>query len=176
MVRSDPLRVLPVAVWRLHEASKAPWAVTHDTTDTTVKALQLEPPGFQLIQLPWSDDIRNPEADPKFAGATHPVATSTAFSAAEAMIEAMQLDPLNTFSGAWPNPVLQRHYQVCHGGLCDAPGQGASVHRCFADVPARPFRQHRVGFFRSKRSPRTECSFNLKGHGTEAIAQISTTT
>lgn len=109
--------------------------VTYEDEDSG-KVVQLEPPGFQLIQLPWSDDIRNPEADPKFAGATHPVATSTAVSAAEAMIEAMQLDPLNTFSGAWPNPVLQRHYQILeHLAMAeDVPDQALMVDDTLPDT------------------------------------------
>lgn len=85
--------------------------VTYEDEDSG-RVAQLEPPGFQLIQMPWADDIRHPEGDPQFAGRTHPGAPPDAVAAAESMMAAMQMDPLNTFSGAWPNPFLQRHYQV----------------------------------------------------------------
>lgn len=31
----------------------------------------MTPPGFQMIALPFSDDIRTPEADPGFVGDQH---------------------------------------------------------------------------------------------------------
>ena len=40
--------------------------------------LQIEPPGFMAIQLPWSDDIRAPEAEPFHVGTSHPKASDEA--------------------------------------------------------------------------------------------------
>lgn len=72
--------------------------------------LQLEPAGLQMVQLPFSDDIRTPEDEPAFVGVGHPVANAAAIDAAADMIAALSLPDF--YSGCTVNPALQRHYQV----------------------------------------------------------------
>ena len=37
--------------------------------------LQVSPPGMHMVFLPTKEDVRAPEADPKFRGETWPIAT-----------------------------------------------------------------------------------------------------
>ena len=70
---------------------------------------QVEPNGFQIIQLPWSDDLRAPEGEPILAGAPQAAAPLAAVDAAAALMEALTID---YFAGMHTNPVLQRYYEV----------------------------------------------------------------
>lgn len=63
-----------------------------------------------MIYLPFSDDLRHPEADPSFTGASNPQADKAQIEAAEAMLHALTLKGFD--SADIPNPSLQRHYQV----------------------------------------------------------------
>lgn len=65
---------------------------------------------MHMIYLPFSDDLRHPEADPGFTGATNPQADKDQIAAAETMIHALNLKGFD--SADIPNPSLQRHYQV----------------------------------------------------------------
>lgn len=71
--------------------------------------LQIEPNGFQIIQLPFSDDLRAPEGEPILAGAPQTPVPPAAVDAATGLIESLNLDFV---VGEWSNPVLQRYYQV----------------------------------------------------------------
>ena len=87
---------------------------------------QIEPPGMNMIHLPFADDLRSPEGDPAFVGEGHKYANADQVKAAEAMIDAL---PLNDFSvGQMPNPVLQRHFEVC------SPGLGSAISACKGHV------------------------------------------
>ncbi len=83
--------------------------------DALSTASQLEPPGLQMVQLPFSDDIRTPEDDPLFVGQGHPVADVDAVDAAADMIAALALPDF--YSGSVANPALQRHYEVRDSGV-----------------------------------------------------------
>ncbi len=75
--------------------------------------MQVEPPGFNMVYLPFADDIRNPEADPNFVGDSSTVASESQIDAACKMLEALSYsaeEPFRYFQMA--NPQLQRHYQV----------------------------------------------------------------
>lgn len=72
--------------------------------------MQIDPPGIQMIQLPFQDDVRTPETDPSFIGHSRPQADDAAVDAAAEMIQQLQLTEY--FSGCCPNPNLQRHYKV----------------------------------------------------------------
>ena len=72
--------------------------------------LQIQPPGMHMIYLPFSDDLRHPEADPAFTGASNPQADEAQIQAAETMIHGLNLKGFD--SADIPNPSLQRHYQV----------------------------------------------------------------
>ena len=63
-----------------------------------------------MIYLPFSDDLRHPEADPAFTGASNPQAGEAQIQAAETMIHGLNLKGFD--SADIPNPSLQRHYQV----------------------------------------------------------------
>ena len=88
-----------------------------DVKLTTLRS-QIEPPGMNLIHLPFADDLRSPENDPSFVGEGHKYANADQVKAAETVIDALTL---NDFSvGQMPNPVLQRHYEVLSPGLRSA--------------------------------------------------------
>jgi len=73
--------------------------------------LQLQPPGFNLIWLPYCDDLRRPEMDDNLLGADRPAnATERQISAAAAMVEKLQLPDFEPCTV--PNPHLQRSFQV----------------------------------------------------------------
>ena len=65
-----------------------------------------------MVYLPYSDDVRQPEADSSFTGLAHPQADKQQIEAAEKMMTALSL-PVFASSDI-PNPTLQRHYQVRH--------------------------------------------------------------
>mmetsp|Transcript_10790 Transcript_10790/g.32395 ORF Transcript_10790/g.32395 Transcript_10790/m.32395 type:complete len:646 (-) Transcript_10790:2779-4716(-) len=71
--------------------------------------VQIEPNGFQIIQLPFSDDLRAPEGEPILAGAPQTPVPPAAVDAATGLIESLNLDFV---VGEWSNPVLQRYYQA----------------------------------------------------------------
>ena len=79
---------------------------------------QVEPPGMHMIHLPFADDLRSPESDPSSVGEGHKYANADQVRAAETMIDALSLKEF--FVGQMPNPVLQRHYEVCSPGLRSA--------------------------------------------------------
>jgi hypothetical protein len=101
--------------------------------------MQIDPPGLYMVQLPFLDDIRNPETDPNWVGEGHPTPDKDAVDAAADMIAALSLPDF--FSGMLPNPSLQRHYQVCHlasGPASIAAGtclQGCGTPRCTLQRP-----------------------------------------
>lgn len=72
---------------------------------------QISPPGFHLIHLPYSDDVRWPERDPAFTGAERAVPTEAAIEAAAQLVNAFKLeeefDPVDI-----PNPHLQRWFEI----------------------------------------------------------------
>eukprot|EP01025_Chloroclados_australasicus_P005593 TRINITY_DN11721_c0_g1_i2.p1 TRINITY_DN11721_c0_g1~~TRINITY_DN11721_c0_g1_i2.p1 ORF type:complete len:646 (+),score=98.52 TRINITY_DN11721_c0_g1_i2:146-2083(+) len=71
---------------------------------------QVDPPGFQMIYLPFADNIKTPEEDPSVAGMARVKADEEHVAACEKIIAKLQLED---FSGKdVPNPHLQRHYQV----------------------------------------------------------------
>lgn len=71
-----------------------------------------------MVQLPFLDDIRMPEADPNWVGEGHPTPDEAAVDAAADMIAALQLP--DYFSGSVANPSLQRHYQVPSWRKCQS--------------------------------------------------------
>ena len=75
--------------------------------------LQVTPPGMNMIYLPYSDDLRQPEADLSFTGTSHPKADEQQVQAAEKLMHKLNLEEFS--SSAIPNPTLQRHYQACGG-------------------------------------------------------------
>lgn len=74
--------------------------------------VQIEPPGINLIYLPYSDDIRSPETDPSFVGSTAVHASQEQVQLALDMMSSLQLPDFDCCD--IPNPVLQRHFQVRH--------------------------------------------------------------
>lgn len=81
--------------------------------------MQVTPPGMNMIYLPYSDDLRQPEADPSFTGLAHPKADESQVKAAEQLMSKLNLEGFS--SSDIPNPTLQRHYQV---------GNVVSAHKC----------------------------------------------
>lgn len=71
----------------------------------------MRPPGFHLIVLPFMDDIRYPERDPKVTGEKFYYANEEQTCAAAAVIDALTL-PEDFSTVDISNPHLQRHYQV----------------------------------------------------------------
>ncbi|GAB4821601.1 hypothetical protein N2152v2_008647 [Parachlorella kessleri] len=70
-----------------------------------------QPPGFNMVYLPYADDIREPEQNTTFTGGNaRPEVTPEQMEAAEALIEALPMPGFR--SGAFANPALQRHYEV----------------------------------------------------------------
>lgn len=65
---------------------------------------------MNLVYLPYSDDVRQPEADTTFTGLAHPRADEAQIEAAERLMAALSLPEFA--SSNIPNPTLQRHYQV----------------------------------------------------------------
>ena len=65
-----------------------------------------------MVYLPYSDDVRQPEADTSFIGLAHSQADKSQIEAAERMMAALSLPEFA--SSNIPNPTLQRHYQVKH--------------------------------------------------------------
>lgn len=63
-----------------------------------------------MVYLPYSDDVRQPEADTSFTGHAHPQADKSQIEAAETMMASLSLPEFS--SSDIPNPTLQRHYQV----------------------------------------------------------------
>lgn len=72
--------------------------------------IQVTPPGMNMVYLPYSDDLRQPEADLSFTGASHPKADEHQVQAAERLMNSLNLQ--HFASSGIPNPTLQRHYQV----------------------------------------------------------------
>ena len=75
-----------------------------------VSWLQVTPPGMNMVYLPYSDDVRQPEADTSFTGHAHLQADKPQIEAAEKLMAALSLPEFA--SSNIPNPTLQRHYQV----------------------------------------------------------------
>ena len=80
---------------------------------------QITSPGFNIIYLPYADDVRYPECDAAFTGSeggvvdlsAATVAAAAAAAAAEAMLDSLQLG--DDFSSTdIPNPHLQRWFEV----------------------------------------------------------------
>ncbi|PSC67098.1 ATP-dependent DNA helicase 2 subunit KU70 [Micractinium conductrix] len=71
---------------------------------------QMVPPGFNLITLPFSDDLRQPERNQEFTGAHRAAPGDEGVAAAEELVAAMQMPDF--FPGELRNPVLQRYYEV----------------------------------------------------------------
>ena len=63
-----------------------------------------------MVYLPYSDDLRQPEADLSFTGASHPKADEHQVQAAERLMNSLNLQQFA--SSSIPNPTLQRHYQA----------------------------------------------------------------
>ncbi len=80
-----------------------------------------------MIYLPYSDDVRQPEADTSFTGLSHPKADAKQLEAAEHLLSKLNLGAFASSDIA--NPTLQRHYQV---GLCHTkqPCSGSSAFVC----------------------------------------------
>ncbi len=68
---------------------------------------------MNMIYLPYSDDVRQPEADTSFTGLSQPKADAKQVEAAEHLLTKLNLGAFASSDIA--NPTLQRHYQV---GLC----------------------------------------------------------
>lgn len=67
---------------------------------------------MHMLHLCFSDDLREPQADPSLVGwGPHPVADEEAIAAAEAVVEKLHLGS-EAYVGMFENPVLQRHYQA----------------------------------------------------------------
>lgn len=72
---------------------------------TTTEGDQASPPGFNMILLPWAEDIRHLQFPaPKEAAPMNPAL----LGAARQVVQSMRLD--NFAPGCVENPVLQRHY------------------------------------------------------------------
>lgn len=76
--------------------------------------MQIEPPGINMIYLPYADDIRTPELDPSFVGAECVRASEDQIELAEAMLAKLILRSFSCYD--IPNPGLQRHFQA--SSLC----------------------------------------------------------
>ncbi len=63
-----------------------------------------------MVYLPYSDDLRQPEADTSFTGTSHPKADAQQVQAAEHLMSKLNLQDF--LSSNIPNPTLQRHYQA----------------------------------------------------------------
>lgn len=71
----------------------------------------MNPPGFQMISLPFLDDLRHPEMILSAACSDAPRASKTQVDLATSLIKALSLS--KGFSSTdIANPHLQRHYQV----------------------------------------------------------------
>ncbi|KAL3161464.1 hypothetical protein ABBQ32_010347 [Trebouxia sp. C0010 RCD-2024] len=81
--------------------------------------VQVTPPGMNLVYLPYSDDVRQPEADTTFTGLAHPRADEAQIEAAERLMAALSLPEFA--SSNIPNPTLQRHYQVLEAYALNEP-------------------------------------------------------
>jgi hypothetical protein len=95
------------------------------------------PPGFNIIWLPFSDDLRHPEFDNNFLGSDRPQgADEMQIAAASAMLKKLRLPDF--IPGTVPNPHLQRHYQVtpsdCFGMFAEHHSANSSIYGC---SPAR---------------------------------------
>lgn len=83
----------------------------HRTLPDSTCLLQIAPPGFNFIWLPYKDDIRHPDTDPSFLGPSmHKDVSDEQLSAASEMLS--KLDIPEFVVGSIPNPHLQRHYRV----------------------------------------------------------------
>ncbi|KAK9806596.1 hypothetical protein WJX73_006230 [Symbiochloris irregularis] len=80
---------------------------------------QIEPPGINLIYLPYSDDIRSPETDPSFVGSTAVHASQEQIQLAQDMMSSLQLPDFNCYD--IPNPVLQRHFEALEALALEEP-------------------------------------------------------
>lgn len=99
------------ALWHIHDLFMAGKCEPNVHVQLCLCLLQIQPPGMHMIYLPFSDDLRHPEADPAFTGASNPQADDAQIAAAETMLHALNLKGFD--SAGIPNPSLQRHYQVC---------------------------------------------------------------
>ncbi|KAK9845331.1 hypothetical protein WJX81_003616 [Elliptochloris bilobata] len=90
---------------------------------TDLDGNQVEPPGMHMVYLPTKEDLRDPEADPRFRGDAWQTADEAQVEAAMAMIRKLRLpeyvpdaEPSGELPawelGALASPMLQRHYQV----------------------------------------------------------------
>lgn len=71
------------------------------------------PPGFNLIYLPYKDDIRHPEKDKSFLGPDLGVeVTAQQMDAAKVLLASLMIEDFSV--ATIPNPHLQRHYQVAN--------------------------------------------------------------
>ena len=73
---------------------------------------------MNMVYLPFSDDVRQPEADSSFTGRAHPRADKQQVEAAEKLLAALSLPEF--LSSTIPNPTLQRHYQVWYQQVLDS--------------------------------------------------------
>ncbi|KAK9829077.1 hypothetical protein WJX72_003765 [[Myrmecia] bisecta] len=78
---------------------------------------QVEPPGMHMIYLPYADDLREPEKDPKLVG--NPKTNSTKADKAQVQQAEALIDSLVLGDFLVTNPVLQRHYQVLEAFALD---------------------------------------------------------
>jgi len=65
---------------------------------------------MNMVYLPYSDDVRQPEADTSFTGLSHPKADAKQVEAAEHLLTKLTRGAFASSDSA--NPTLQRHYQV----------------------------------------------------------------
>ncbi len=104
-----------------HKDKNVDWLI--DSLHAEVHAcLQVTPPGMNMIYLPYSDDVRQPEADTSFTGLSHPKADAKQVEAAEHLLTKLNLGAFASSDIA--NPTLQRHYQVGLATL-DQPCSGS---------------------------------------------------
>ena len=72
---------------------------------------QVQPPGMNIIYLPFADDLRSPEEDVSFIGpGPYPSPGKDQVEAAGKLLKKLHLHDFQP--GMVSNPHLQRHYQV----------------------------------------------------------------
>ncbi|GMH40380.1 hypothetical protein BSKO_08284 [Bryopsis sp. KO-2023] len=103
---------------RISEPRLAALVPQQETVDSF--GVQVEPPGFYLIVLPYSDDLRHPDSDPSIVGTDIPKANAEQIQLAERITSHLTLS--SEFSTVdVPNPQMQRHYQVMEAVALQEP-------------------------------------------------------
>ncbi|CAD7701865.1 unnamed protein product [Ostreobium quekettii] len=81
---------------------------------------QIEPPGMQMIHLPYSDDVRYPEIDRSVIGFEIKRATEHQIAQARKVVKGISL-PAEFISYECANPAIERHYQVIEAVALQKP-------------------------------------------------------